>query len=106
MHPPSMISPTQPSRLIGQPDALVVINGRVDENHALDTRITPERAVYRSILSPLRWAISRVADMRSASRDRRMLAELDDRMLQDIGISRAQAQFIASHRELRNRPRD
>ncbi len=61
--------------------------------------------VYRSIPSPLRWAISGVADVWSAARERRMLAELDDRMLQDIGISRAQAQFIASHRDFWKLPR-
>jgi uncharacterized protein YjiS (DUF1127 family) len=61
--------------------------------------------VYRSIPSPLRWAISGVADMWSAVRERRMLAELDDRMLKDIGISRAQAQFVASHRDFRNHSR-
>jgi uncharacterized protein YjiS (DUF1127 family) len=83
MHPPTMTSLTRLSRLIGQPDAPVVIN-----------------------VSPLRWAIKRVAAMWSASRERRMLAELDDRMLEDIGISRAQAQFIASRREFRDWPRD
>ncbi len=31
-----------------------------------------------------------------AAASRRQLAELDDRMLQDLGISRAQAQFEAS----------
>ena len=62
--------------------------------------------VYRSIPSPLRWAIHGVADIWSAARERRMLANLDDRMLKDIGISRAQAQFRASHRDFWSRPRD
>ncbi len=83
MHPLTTISPTRLSRRIGQPDAPAAI-----------------------IVSPLRWAINRVVNMWSASRERRMLAELDDHMLKDIGISRAQAQFIASHRDFRNRPRD
>ena len=61
--------------------------------------------VYRSIPSPLRWAANGVADLWSAARERRMLAELDDRMLQDVGISRAQAQFIASHRDFWKLPR-
>jgi uncharacterized protein YjiS (DUF1127 family) len=54
-------------------------------------RVTPRRRgrpIWRSILGRLRqW--------RRRARERAELASLDDRMLADIGISRAEAQFLS-----------
>ncbi len=55
MPPPSMISPAQLSRLIGLPDAPMLIDGRIDEDHALDTRMIPG-AVRRDLRKVDTWA--------------------------------------------------
>jgi len=39
-------------------------------------------------------ALRRLTQWRQRTRDRARLAELDDRMLADIGITRAQAEFL------------
>ena len=41
-----------------------------------------------------RRAVARFRQWRRRARDRAQLAALDDRMLADIGISRAQAEFL------------
>ncbi len=41
-------------------------------------------------------AIANFGRWRRRSRDRAQLAQLDDRMLADIGISRAEAEFLAN----------
>jgi uncharacterized protein YjiS (DUF1127 family) len=40
--------------------------------------------------------LARLGQWRRRSRDRAQLARLDDRMLADIGISRAEAEFLAN----------
>jgi uncharacterized protein YjiS (DUF1127 family) len=54
--------------------------------------------------TPLAWigsGLTRIWDevdsMMEVAATRRRLEEMDDRMLQDLGISRAQADFEASH---------
>jgi uncharacterized protein YjiS (DUF1127 family) len=47
----------------------------------------------RRFASPLR---ARLRQWRSRARERAELAALDDRMLADIGISRAEAEFLAN----------
>ena len=55
MPPPEMISPTQLSRLIGQADAPVLIDVRIDEDRALDPRILPG-SVGRHFADAPTWA--------------------------------------------------
>ena len=55
MPPPSMISPAQLSRLIGLPDAPVLVDVRLDEDYALDTRMLPG-AVRRDYRTVDAWA--------------------------------------------------
>ena len=52
-----------------------------------------EHAVFaprRSLIDHLRGWLDRVADWQARSSERRQLATMDERMLRDIGISRAQ----------------
>ena len=55
-------------------------------------RFTPTRPSWQDRLA-LAWTALRTARREAATR--RNLATLDDRSLSDIGISRAQAQFLA-----------
>ena len=51
--------------------------------------IDPDRLRGRPSLA--RRALTRLAEMRRAHRTRRLLAEMDDRLLSDIGIGRGEA---------------
>lgn len=55
MPPPTMISPTQLSRLIGQPDAPVLVDVRIDEDISLDPRMLPG-AVRRDFRAANTWS--------------------------------------------------
>ncbi len=55
MPPPNMISATQLSRLVGQPDTPVLVDVRVDEDHALDPRMLPG-AMRRNFQAASTWA--------------------------------------------------
>ncbi len=55
-------------------------------------RFTPARPTWQDRLAHA-WTAFRVVQKDAATR--RQLATLDDRALSDIGISRAQAQFLA-----------
>jgi len=55
MPPPTMISATQLSRLIGQSDAPVLVDVRTDEDHALDPRMLPG-AIRRDFQATHIWA--------------------------------------------------
>ncbi len=52
----------------------------------------------RRLLQPgwARWALARLRLWRQRARARAQLAQLSDRMLADIGISRAEAEFLAN----------
>ena len=55
MPPPNMISASQLGRLIGQPEAPVLIDVRIDEDRALDPRMLPG-SVRRSFTEIADWA--------------------------------------------------
>jgi rhodanese-related sulfurtransferase len=55
MPAPTMISTSQLSRLIGQPDAPAIIDVRLDEDHALDPRMVPA-SVRRDFHAVAAWA--------------------------------------------------
>lgn len=59
-------------------------------------RFTPHNAGVTSPTQLLRQAWTALAEMRRARRTRRLLAEMDDRMLADIGIGRGDALMEAS----------
>jgi uncharacterized protein YjiS (DUF1127 family) len=58
---------------------------RVGSRHA---RYAPLRAARRVLATLREW--------RGRARDRAQLASLDDRMLRDIGLTRADAEFLSS----------
>lgn len=55
---------------------------------AADARISPSRVLADAILAVLAWA----AGCAERGRQRRALAGLDDRMLRDVGLTRAEAE--------------
>jgi uncharacterized protein YjiS (DUF1127 family) len=59
---------------------------------AADFRQTASRKPHRRS----GWLRARLREWRRRARDRAELAALDDRMLADIGISRAEAEFLAN----------
>ena len=67
-------------------------HGAFDRIHLAPTG--PDRLPERSSLA--QRALARLAEMRRAHRTRRLLAEMDDRMLSDIGIGRGDALMEAS----------
>ena len=57
----------------------------------------PDRLPGRPVRPSLaQRALARLAEMRRAHRTRRLLAEMDDRLLSDIGIGRGEALMEAS----------
>lgn len=57
----------------------------------------PRRASARHpVTNILAQALTSLGQWRRRTRDRTQLARLDDRMLADIGISRAEAEFLAN----------
>jgi uncharacterized protein YjiS (DUF1127 family) len=52
-------------------------------------------AAARTLRRPTARALAVLRDWRRRSRDRAELAALDDRMLSDIGITRADAEFLS-----------
>ncbi|MGA8756244.1 MAG: DUF1127 domain-containing protein [Stellaceae bacterium] len=61
--------------------------------HAPDTRRSSARTPVAGTATRM---ITRLGHWRRRSRDRAQLARLDDRMLADIGISRAEAEFLVN----------
>jgi uncharacterized protein YjiS (DUF1127 family) len=57
--------------------------------------VRPHSAVQRASAAAGR-TFARVREWRRRARDRTSLAALDDRMLADIGITRADAEFLSS----------
>jgi rhodanese-related sulfurtransferase len=55
MPQPDSITPAQLSRLIGLPDAPVIIDGRIDEDYARDTRTLPG-AIRKTLKQASTWA--------------------------------------------------
>jgi len=55
MSTPNTITVAQLSRLIGLPDAPVVVDGRIDDDHALDPRVLPG-AVRKHLKAAPTWA--------------------------------------------------
>ena len=60
------------------------------------TRLVPHSASVTRPAQMLRQAWMALAEMRHARRTRRLLTEMDDRMLADIGIGRGDALMEAS----------
>ncbi|HJU17331.1 MAG TPA: DUF1127 domain-containing protein [Stellaceae bacterium] len=61
--------------------------------HAFDARSGAQAA--RAPGHPVERALATLREWRRRSRGRADLAALDDRMLQDIGITRAEAEFLS-----------
>jgi uncharacterized protein YjiS (DUF1127 family) len=61
--------------------------------HAPETRWSSARTPAAGIATR---TLARLGQWRRRSRDRAQLARLDDRMLADIGISRAEAEFLVN----------
>jgi uncharacterized protein YjiS (DUF1127 family) len=57
--------------------------------------VRPHSAVQRAS-AVAGWVLSSLREWRRRARDRTSLAALDDRMLADIGITRADADFLSS----------
>lgn len=57
MPTPNTITPAQPSRLVGLPDAPVIVDGRIEEDHARDTRTLPS-AVRKHLKAASTWAVA------------------------------------------------
>lgn len=60
---------------------------------------------WLALTRPVRRWLARIRRQRRIRRDNSKLMELDDRMLADIGLSRADAQFTARHGRLPERLR-
>jgi uncharacterized protein YjiS (DUF1127 family) len=65
------------------------VNHHKQESNAMLT-LTLQRA---SRARPTKSLLSRFIQMRAVARQRKALAELDDSILSDIGITRAQAEY-------------
>ena len=54
------------------------------------------RAALDALGDATDWALGKVREWRRRSRERAQLAELDDRMLRDIGLTHADREFLAN----------
>jgi uncharacterized protein YjiS (DUF1127 family) len=54
------------------------------------------RAALDALSEATGWVFATLREWRRRSRDRAQLARLDDRMLRDIGLTHADAEFLAN----------
>jgi uncharacterized protein YjiS (DUF1127 family) len=62
----------------------------------VDGRIAGARRSAHSVGSAFPWLFGALREWRRRSKGRAQLAMLDDRMLADIGVTRADAEFLAN----------
>jgi uncharacterized protein YjiS (DUF1127 family) len=54
----------------------------------------PRQAALEALSDAAHWVFATLGEWRRRLRERGQLARLDDRMLRDIGLTRADAQFL------------
>jgi len=65
------------------------------QSHFASSRRHPgRRDAIDALGDAAHWALVTLREWRRRSRDRREIARLDDRMLLDIGLNRADAEFL------------